>query len=69
MRLKKEIKEKIERAFDELILSGYAVGTPIVDVSTRPIYTYGKSVPATMTTDIKVTISIGLTEKDIEMDK
>ena len=69
MKLKKEVVDKINKAFEELHNAGFDVGVPEIHVYNEAIRQFGSATPKHIKTDVSATITIGLSEKDLEVEK
>ena len=69
MKLKPEVRAKLERAFDELSKSGYLVQRPTLDLDSEPVYAQGKAIPVLFVNKITVNFSIVLPESVLELEQ
>ena len=67
MKLKKEVIEKLEICFKNLIDSGFYVSAPRIEVRNFPIREIGNPVPIKFETEITAEFTIALKENMLEL--
>jgi hypothetical protein len=65
MRLKKEIREKLEKILEE----SECLGKVELYITTTPIYGFGSGVPEIVITEAEAVIRIPIKESDLELDR